>query len=158
MRESDWEAVRQIYLEGLATGDATFETGAPNAGEWDGGHLPFARLGAFDNDQLLGWAALSSVSKRIVYSGVAEVSIYVAEFARGQGIGHALLEALISESERNDIWTLQASIFPENETSLRLHEALGFRRVGYRERISKLKGIWRDTVILERRSSVVGVD
>jgi L-amino acid N-acyltransferase YncA len=158
LQTSDWPVVREIYLQGLATGQATFETQAPEFTDWDNNHLPFGRIGAFSNERLLGWAALSRVSKRSVYKGVAEVSVYVATDARGNGVGRALLRALITESERNGIWTLQASIFPENLASLGLHESLGFRRIGYRERISKLNGVWRDTVILERRSSIVGLD
>ena len=155
----DWPALKDIYLEGLATGAATFETSAPSQPEWDEGHLSFARMGAHSPaGNLVGWAALSKVSNRQAYAGVAEVSVYVAAAARGQGVGRALLQALILESERNGIWTLQASIFPENRASLRLHEGLGFRTVGQRERISKLDGVWRNTVILERRSKVVGID
>ena len=154
----DWEALREIYLEGLATGEATFETSAPTHTEWDAGHLPFGRIGAYSvpDSRLIGWAALSSVSKRQAYHGVAEVSVYVAAAVRGNGVGRALLQALIQASESDGIWTLQASIFPENLASLRLHESLGFRTVGQRERISKLAGVWRDTVLLERRSKVVG--
>ena len=156
----DWQALREIYLEGLATGEATFETVAPTRAEWDAGHLSFARMGAYSvpDRRLIGWAALSRVSKRQAYVGVAEVSVYVAAAARGSGVGRTLLQALIQESESNGIWTLQASIFPENRASLRLHESLGFRTVGERERISKLEGVWRNTVILERRSKVVGID
>ena len=160
LERSDWKAVRAIYLEGLATGQATFETEAPSEGDWNLGHLPFGRIAAISSPggQLLGWAALSAVSKRKVYSGVAEVSVYVSAAARNKGVGRALLEELIAESERHGIWTLLASIFPENQASLKLHEALGFRRVGQRERIAKLNGVWRDTVILERRSNRVGLD
>jgi phosphinothricin acetyltransferase len=158
LQTSDWPIVREIYLQGLATGQATFETQAPEFTAWDNNHLPFGRIGAFSHDRLVGWAALSRVSKRSAYAGVAEVSVYVTTDARGNGVGRALLRALITESERNGIWTLQASIFPENLASLGLHESLGFRRIGFRERISKLNGVWRDTVILERRSSIVGLD
>ena len=159
MRASDWEQVRAIYLEGIRTGDATFETEAPSWERWDEAHLPFARLVMrdlvrHDGEQVLGWAALSPVSKREVYRGVAEVTVYVAEAARGRGIGRALLEALIEESERNGIWTLQASIFPENTASVELHRRCGFREVGRRERIARLHGIWRDTLLFERRSVV----
>ena len=157
---SDWEAVREIYLEGLSTGHATFETEAPSKNDWNQGHLRLGRIGAISitSRELLGWAALSPVSKRRAYAGVAEVSVYVRASARAKGVGSALLQALIAESEKHGIWTLQASIFPENQPSLQLHEGLGFRRVGRRERISKLNGEWRDTVILERRSRLVGVD
>jgi phosphinothricin acetyltransferase len=160
LESSDWEPIREIYLEGLATGQATFETEAPSQSDWDEGHLPFGRIAAISQpgDRLIGWAALSGVSKRKAYAGVAEVSVYVATAARAKGVGRALLEALIAESEQHGIWTLQASIFPENQASLKLHETLGFRRVGRRMRISRLNGVWRDTVILERRSERVGVD
>jgi L-amino acid N-acyltransferase YncA len=156
----DWNDLRKIYLEGLVTGVATFETNAPTQAEWDTGHLSFGRIGAHSvpDGRLIGWAALSSVSRRQAYVGIAEVSVYVAAAARGTGVGRALLQALILESESNGIWTLQASIFPENLASFRLHESLGFRIVGNRERISKLLGVWRNTVILERRSKVVGID
>jgi phosphinothricin acetyltransferase len=158
LENSDWEAAREIYRQGLETGQATFETQPPTFSDWDNGHLPFGRIAAVSDQSLIGWAALSAVSKRKAYSGVAEVSVYVSEQARGKGVGYALLQALIEESERHGIWTLQASIFPENEASLRLHQSLGFQVVGRRERISRLNGVWRDTMILERRSKVVGVD
>lgn len=154
MRIGDWEQVRAIYLEGIRTGHATFETEAPGWERWDEAHLPFARLVMRDGVAVLGWAALSPVSQREVYRGVAEVTVYVAEAARGRGIGRALLEALIAESERNGIWTLQASIFPENTASVVLHRRCGFREVGRRERIAKLHGVWRDTLLFERRSEV----
>ncbi len=160
LETGDWDALRKVYVEALATGEATFETAAPTQAEWDAGHLSFGRIGAYavPEERLIGWAALSSVSKRQAYAGVAEVSVYVATAARGKGVGRALLQALILESERNGIWTLQASIFPENVASLRLHQSLGFRTVGQRERISKLQGVWRNTVILERRSKIIGTD
>jgi L-amino acid N-acyltransferase YncA len=153
MRAGDWEQVRSIYLEGIVGGNSTFETDAPSWEKWDEAHLPFARLVMRDGDRVLGWAALSPVSKRRVYRGVAEVTVYVTESASGQGIGRALLEALIDESERNSIWTLQASIFPENTASIKLHLRCGFREVGRRERIGMLHGVWRDTVLFERRSN-----
>jgi phosphinothricin acetyltransferase len=156
MKHEDWPAVRSIYLEGIMTGMATFETEAPSWEDWDANHLHFGRLVARENDQVRGWAALSAVSRRKVYSGVAEVSVYVAHDSRGKGIGRALLEQLIAESEQNGVWTLQASVFPENVATLALHRACGFREVGRRERISKLKGVWRDTILLERRSAIVG--
>jgi len=152
MTPADWEAVRAIYLEGIATGNATFETEAPDYQTWDRNHLQFARLVARTNSGVVGWAALSPVSSRRVYAGVAEVSVYVSETARGAGVGRALLRSLIQESERNGIWTLQAGIFPENRTSIALHETCGFRTVGRRERIGALNGIWRDVILLERRS------
>ncbi len=152
MNASDWEQVRAIYLEGIRSGHSTFETDAPSWEKWDEGHLEFARLVMRDGEIVLGWAALSPVSKRYAYRGVAEVTVYVSEAARGQGIGHALLKALIDESERNGIWTLQASIFPENTASVQLHLRCGFREVGRRERIAMLNGVWRDTLLFERRS------
>jgi len=153
-----WPEAKAIYEAGLATGNATFQTEAPTWEAWDQGHLAHSRLVATDDaGRVLGWAALSPVSGRCVYGGVGEVSVYVAAEARGQGVGRRLLAALITEAEAQGMWTLQAGIFPENKPSLRLHEALGFRTVGYRERIGKLHGVWRDTVLLERRSAVVGV-
>ena len=156
MTFNDWEQVRSIYLEGIREGNSTFETEAPSWEQWDAAHLQIARLVARDGNKILGWAALSPVSKRNVYRGVAELTVYVTESARSRGIGSALLAALIDESERNGIWTLQASIFPENIASARLHLRHGFREVGRRERIATLNGIWRDTLLLERRSSKVG--
>ncbi len=156
MNSADWEQIRSIYLEGIATGHATFETDAPSWEKWNDGHLQTARLVARDGEKILGWAALSPVSNRCVYGGVAEVSVYVGKNGRGQGIGRALLLALIKESEKNGIWTLQAGIFPENTASVNLHLKCGFREIGRRERIGKLNGIWRDTLLLERRSKIVG--
>ena len=157
MKAEDWAGVRSIYLEGIATGVATFETGAPAWEKWDAGHFLKMRLVARRSDGvILGWAALSPVSDRCVYGGVAEVSVYVGEQGRGRGVGGTLLEALIEESERNGIWTLQAGVFPENTASIKLHLRCGFREVGRRERIGKLDGLWRDTLLLERRSERVG--
>ena len=156
--EADWPVVRAIYLEGIATGNATFETEAPAWAAWDAAHFPAPRLVAVSNEAIVGWAALTRVSTRMVYAGVAEVSVYVANDARGSGVGRALLEKLVSESKANDIWTLQASIFPENSGSLRLHKSCGFCEIGRRERIGKMNDIWRDTVLLERRSVVAGSD
>lgn len=159
MKVDDWEEVRSIYLEGIATGVATFETSAPAWEKWDAGHLRRMRLVARDGaGAILGWAALSPVSDRCVYGGVAEVSVYVGAEGRGRGVGRALLDALIVESERNNIWTLQAGMFPENTASISLHLRCGFREVGRRERIGKLRGVWRDTLLLERRSRIVGTD
>ena len=152
----DWPAVRAIYLEGLATRLASFETQAPEWAAWDSGHHPFARLAARGAPGLLGWAALSPISARAVYRGVAEVSIYVAAAARGMGVGQALLERLVTESEAHGIWTLQAALFAENQASLALHTACGFRLVGRRERIAQRDGVWHDTLLLERRSAQVG--
>ena len=154
MRDSDWEQVREIYLEGIRSGHSTFETEAPSWECWNEAHLPFARLVMRAAERVNGWAALSLVSKRQVYRGVAELTVYVAESARGQGIGRALLEALIEESERNGIWTLQASVFPENLASIKLHRRCGFREVGRRERIAMLHGVWRDTLLFERRQAL----
>jgi L-amino acid N-acyltransferase YncA len=158
MQSNDWPAVRSIYLEGITTGLATFETEAPSWQEWDAGHHQFGRLVAREAGRVVGWAALSPVSRRSIYSGVAEVSVYVAGDSRGKGVGHALLDKLICESEQNNIWTLQASVFPENAATIGLHRACGFREVGRRECIGKLRGVWRDTLLLERRSDVVSID
>ena len=157
METSDWPTVRDIYREGIATGHATFETKLPDWERWDGAHLLDGRLVARSAGQILGWAALSPVSKRAVYAGVAEVSIYVGEQFRGLGVGRELLSELIRESESAGIWTLQAGIFPENESSVALHKACGFCEVGRRQRIGKLAGKWRDVLLLERRSVVAGV-
>ena len=153
-----WPAVRAIYEQGLATGQATFTTAAPTWAEWDGSHLAACRLVAVaaPDGLVRGWAALSPVSSRCVYGGVAEVSLYVAAEVRGQGVGRGLLAALVAASEEKGLWTLQAGIFPENTASVRLHQAAGFRLVGRRERIGQLRGQWRDTLLLERRSAVVG--
>lgn len=156
MMPDDWQQVRSIYLEGIREGNSTFETEAPSWEKWDEGHLQFARFVARDGNRILGWAALSPVSKRSVYRGVAEVTVYVTESGRGRGVGSALLTALIQESERSGIWTLQASIFPENIASAKLHLRFGFREVGRRERIATLSGVWRDTLLFERRSTKVG--
>jgi len=153
MRASDWEQVRAIYLEGVRSGHSTFETEAPSWEKWDEGHLQIPRLVMRDGKTVLGWAALSPVSKRHVYRGVAEVTVYVSESVRGKGIGRTLLEALIDESEKNGIWMLQASIFPENAPSVQLHLRCGFREVGRRERIAMLNGVWRDTLLFERRAA-----
>lgn len=158
MQPADWDRVRAIYLEGLATGQATFETEAPSWEQWDAGHFEHCRLVARADDRVLGWAALSPASQRQVYAGVAEVSVYVAADARGCGIGSALMQALVEASERHGVWTLQSSIFPENRASVALHLNHGFREMGRRERIAQLHGVWRDTVVLERRSRIAGVD
>ena len=156
LRREHWEAVRAIYLQGIATGNATFETGAPEWEAWDAAHFASCRIVARLGDEIVGWAAVSPVSKRHVYRGVAEVSAYVAERVRGRGIGKLLLGELITESEAAGIWTLQAGIFPENVASIELHKRLGFRIVGTRERIGQMNGRWRNTVLLERRSTIVG--
>jgi L-amino acid N-acyltransferase YncA len=156
--ERHWPEARAVYLEGVATGDATFETEAPDWDAWDAAHLPFARLVAMAGERVAGWAALGRVSARAVYAGVAEVSVYVGREFRGAGAGRLLLAALVEASEAHGVWTLQAGIFPENAASLALHRACGFREVGRRERIGRLRGRWRDTILLERRSTKVGVD
>ena len=156
MQPQQWPQVAGIYREGIATGQATFETAVPSFEHWDRNHLRIARFIAGHGGTIVGWAALSPVSQRQVYAGVAEVSVYVAAATRGSGVGRQLLEALIDESERNGIWTLQAGIFPENAASIALHLACGFREVGRRERIGKMNGLWRDTLLFERRSSRIG--
>jgi L-amino acid N-acyltransferase YncA len=156
LRPEDWEQVRAIYVEGIATGHATFETSAPPWEKWDSDHLARARLVARDGPAILGWAALSPVSGRCVYAGVAEVSVYVAAAARSRGVGRALLHGLIRASEEEGIWTLQAGVFPENVSSLALHRRCGFREVGRRERLGMLGDTWRDVILLERRSRTVG--
>ncbi len=158
MVEADWPNVSAIYLEGIRTGNATFETLAPTWEQWDRAHLPTGRLVARRGRSIAGWAALSRVSQRKCYEGVAELSIYVANWARGEGVGDALMKAAIQASEAAGIWTLQGSIFPENKPSLRLCAANGFREVGRRERIGKREGQWRDTILVERRSDVIGGD
>ncbi len=158
IRPGDWEDVQAIYAGGIATGHATFETETPSWAAWDASHLPCARLVARQCEVIIGWAALSPVSARKAYAGVAEVSVYVAESQRGAGFGRQLLEALILESEANGIWSLQAVMFPENTGSVALHRGCGFREVGRRERIGKLNGVWRDTLLLERRSPQIGID
>ena len=171
MLPDHWEAVRAIYAEGIATGNATFETELPDWEKWNSSHRNDCRLvaiDALDEEEaehliplgkltVLGWAALSPVSPRRVYRGVAEVSVYVAAAARGRGIGKVLLEALVQESKENGVWTLQAGIFPENTASIKLHKSCGFREVGTRRRIGKLGDTWRDVVLLERRSTKVGI-
>jgi phosphinothricin acetyltransferase len=152
-----WPSVKAIYESGIATGNATFQTTAPEWEEWDKGHVPSCRLIAIENEQILGWAALSVVSGRCVYAGVAEISVYVHADARGKGVGHQLLQALVLESEKHGFWTLQAGIFPENTSSIRLHEKNGFRILGCRERIGQMDGKWRDTLLLERRSLTIGL-
>lgn len=158
MREEDWEQVRSIYLEGIASGHATFETEVPSREKWNSGHISACNLVAREEDQVLGWAALSPVSGRCIYAGVAEVSIYVGQKYRGKKVGRELLSFLVERSEEEGIWTLQAGIFPENTSSICLHKKCGFREVGRRNRIGKMKGIWRDVVLLERRSDTVGIE
>jgi phosphinothricin acetyltransferase len=151
-----WPEVAAIFEAGIRTGEATFETEAPSWEEWDRGHLEGQRLVAVADDRVVGWAALSAVSERCCYAGVAECSVYVAPDAQGIGVGRALLEALIARAEDAGIWTIQAGIFPENTGSLALHERCGFRVVGVRERLGQLHGVWRDVVLIERRSRRIG--
>lgn len=158
MAADDWDAVRSIYLEGVATGDATFETQAPTWEAWDAAHVPAHRWVAVDDDgTVLGWAACTAVSGRCVYAGVLELSVYVAQAARRRGVGSVLMRALVDSTEADGVWTLQAGVFPENTPSLALHERHGFRELGRRERVGKMNGVWRDVVLLERRSTVAGV-
>jgi L-amino acid N-acyltransferase YncA len=158
LERGHWDAVRKIYEEGIATGVATFETKVPVWDVWDESHLPMARLVAVSHGAVLGWAALTPVSDRCAYGGVAEVSVYVAAASRGRGVGSLLLGRLVAASEAAGIWTLQAGIFVENRASIELHRKAGFREIGYREKLGKLNGAWRDVVLLERRSTRVGVD
>lgn len=157
LQEKHWSQVRDIYLQGIRTGHATFETSAPGWEQWNSSHLAHSRFVATDHNKVIGWAALTPVSGRCVYAGVAEVSVYISETARGKKVGTLLLEHLIRSSEQQGLWTLQAGIFPENEASVHLHEKCGFRIIGRRERIGKLGGVWRDTLLLERRSKNIGV-
>jgi L-amino acid N-acyltransferase YncA len=152
MARADWAAVERIYAEGISTGEATFETEPPTWEEFDATRLDRHRLVAVEGREIVGWAALSPTSARECYAGVVEHSVYVAEAARGRGIGRALMDALIAEADDAGIWTIQTSIFPENTASAALHEAAGFRVVGRRERIAQLGGVWRDTLLLERRA------
>ena len=155
MNSGDWDEVSSIYREGIATGNATFETDAPEWERWDRSQLGDCRLVARAKGKVVGWAALSPVSTRCVYCGVAEVSLYIAASTRGLGVGRALLRGLIDESERIGIWTLQAGIFPENAASIALAKSCGFREVGRRECIGQMDGLWRDVILMERRSKVV---
>lgn len=159
MRAEDWSDVKKIYLEGIKSGNSTFQTEAPSWEEWDESHSKTCRLVLRESDQVLGWAAISPVSARCVYAGVGEISIYVSLSARGKGIGTRLMKKLIEVSEENGFWTLQAGIFPENASSIKLHKKCGFREVGRRKKIGKMKsGQWRDVILLERRSTVIGAD
>jgi L-amino acid N-acyltransferase YncA len=155
LRPEDWPAVRAIYQAGIDGGDATFETTAPDWATWDAAHLPGHRLVARHDGRVLGWTALAPVSDRCAYAGVAEDSVYVAPDAQGRGVGRALLAAVVASAERDGIWTVQTGIFPENQASVRLHRACGFRVVGVRERLGRLRGRWRDVLLLERRSPIV---
>ncbi len=156
MIRDDWSSVAEIYRQGIETGDATFETTVPDWESWNSAHVEKCRLVAIQDGSVAGWAALVPVSKRKVYNGVAEVSIYISAGSRGAGTGKKLLKKLIDDSEKEGFWTLQAVVFPENHASLKIHESLGFRRVGFREKIGNQGGIWRDTILLERRSGLTG--
>ena len=151
LEAADWPAVAAIYGEGIATRLATFETEVPQWKDWDADHLDAHRLVAELDGEIVGWVALTPYSRREAYGGVADESVYVAERARGRGVGRALLEAAIGSARAGGLWTLQAGIFPENEPSLALHRSLGFREVGVRERIGQLDGAWRNVVLLELR-------
>ena len=153
----NYPEVARIYGEGLQTGTATFETTIPAWEKWDAGHLSFGRIMAVEENNFLGWASLSPVSSRCVYGGVAEVSVYISESARGKGVGEFLLKKLIEISEENNIWTVQSGIFRDNIASYKLHMKCGFREIGFKERVGQLKGVWKDNVLLERRSKIVGV-
>jgi len=155
LRAEHWPAVARIYADGIATGNATFETKVPNWEGWHASHLPEHRFVALVDGRVVGWVAVSPVSDRCAYGGVVENSVYVDADARGNGVGRALLERLIESTERAGVWTIQTGIFPENEASIRLHERGGFETVGVRKRLGKLNGVWRDAVLLERRSDKV---
>ncbi len=157
MIPAHWPAVATIYKEGIETGMATFEKEVPSWEKWDNNHIKNCRLVAIIHTSVVGWASLSSVSSRCVYGGVAEVSVYVASSVRGKGIGEQLLNRLITESESNAYWTLQSGIFPDNKASIKLHKKNGFRSIGFRERIGKLDGVWKDNIVMERRSKKAGL-
>ncbi len=151
MTRDDWLSVEAIFADGIATGDATFETEPPDWEKFDRGRLPHSRLVATEDSAVVGWATVSPTSTRACYMGVVEHTVYVGEHARGRGVGRALVEALLGAAADAGVWTIQASIFPENTASLALHERLGFRVVGRRKRIARLNGVWRDTILLELR-------
>ena len=152
--QSDWDAVRSMYIESIATGMATFETAPPSWEEWDASHLPNCRLVVKDGPQIIDWAASSSVPERSVYEGIPEVSIYLSNSSQGKGVGKLLLTSLIELSEREGIWTLEGTMFPENKASIQLHRSCGFRKVGYREKIGRLNVVWRDTILMQRRNKI----
>jgi len=156
MKSTNWAAVKNIYELGIATGIATFETTAPDWKYWNKNHLPFGRMVAISANEIVGWAALTAVSNRCIYQGVAEVSVYVHPNHQGKGGGKLLMKSLIFESERQGIWTLHSTIFSENKGSIELHKKVGFRMIGYREKIGCQNGVWKDNVLMERRSKVVG--
>lgn len=159
MKPSDWEQVRNIYLEGIQSGIATFQTGAPEWEQWHNAHLTCCRIVARSVNNVLGWAALSPTSSRACYKGVVEVSIYIGNNYKGHGIGSALLTNLIRQSEENGLWTLYSAIIRENEGSIALHKKCGFREMGIREKVAKMgNGVWHDVVLMERRSKIAGID
>lgn len=158
LQATDWISVKTIYELGIATGIATFETAAPSWEQWDANHLPFGRIVAHSGNIITGWAALTLVSNRCIYQGVAEVSVYVHPKFRGKGIGQLLMKTLIFESEQQGIWTLHSAIFRENKGSIKLHKKVGFRKIGYREKIGQLNGVWKDNVLMERRSKLIGTN
>ena len=158
MQSLDWDEVSRIYKQGIETGFATFEQQVPSYENWDGAHVKSCRLVAEEAGKVLGWAALSHVSSRCVYGGVAEVSVYIGKQSRGKGVGKALLKKLITESENAGFWTIQSGIFPENAPSIALHEKVGFRFIGKRERVAKIHGIWKDNLLFEKRSDKIGID
>ncbi|HEA20338.1 MAG TPA: N-acetyltransferase family protein [Pricia antarctica] len=158
MNFDDWKEVAGIYEEGMSTGFATFETQVPTYEAWDRAHMQSCRIVATAKNKVLGWAALSPVSSRCVYGGVAEVSVYVGKNAWKKGVGQLLLDTLIQLSEKEALWTLQSGIFPENKGSIRLHEKMGFRYIGKREKVGKLHGVWKDNLLFERRSTTIGID
>ncbi|SFB06930.1 phosphinothricin acetyltransferase [Lentibacillus halodurans] len=158
MKKTDWNQVRNIFIEGIHTGNATFETGAPTWEEWDREHFSVCRLVARKGEDVVGWAALTPISKREAHAGAAEVSIYISGSSTGNGVGTKLLQVMVNASEDHDFWSLEANIFPENKSSISLHKKCGFTEVGVRHRLGKLNGVWRDVVILERRSAIIGVD
>lgn len=156
--EEHFSAIAEIYQQGIDTGFATFETSVPSWEIWNESKLPHSRFLAMENNVTLGWIALSKISSRCVYEGVAELSVYVSANHRKKGVGKFLLENLIKDSENHGIWTLQSGMFTENEATIALHQSLGFRIIGYREKIGKLNGVWKDNLIMERRSKIVGID
>jgi L-amino acid N-acyltransferase YncA len=154
---TNFDQVAEIYKQGIETGLATFQNDIPDWDSWDKSHLSNCRIAVFENNQMAGWASLSPVSGRCVYAGVAEVSVYIAAGQRGKGVGSLLLNQLIDQSEKAGFWTLQSGIFSENIASVKLHEKCGFRQIGYREKIGRKNGIWKDNIIMERRSKIVGI-
>lgn len=158
MLPEHWKEVSKIYMDGIETGMATFETDVPKWKIWDSDHLKQCRIIAILDNQIVGWAALSPVSSRCVYGGVGEVSVYIAKGFHGKKIGEKLLRKLVTESEKNGLWTLQSGVFPENIASIKIHEKVGFRKIGYKEKIGKFDGVWKDNILLERRSKTIGIN